>query len=78
MTTTRTAISAARKAATAEFDRYLTATRCTATQYVPQCVIDAATAAYRDVGGRGEIDVVGHGNTTHPVCGVSVRKSATA
>jgi hypothetical protein len=69
-----TAIKTAERAATAEFDAYLTANRSTATPYVPPCVIAAATAAYRAAGGAGEIVVVGRGNRTHPVCSVSVRR----
>ena len=68
-----TPLTAARTAAKAAFDAHLIATRCTATAKVPQDVIDAATAAYREAGGEKDLAVVGHGNCTHPVCGVDVK-----
>ena len=70
-----TAIKTADRAANAAFDAYLVSHRSTATMHVPQGVIDAAKKAFSDAGGRGEIEVVGHGNTTHPVCSVSVRRA---
>ncbi len=51
------------------------ANRATATMYVPKCVIDVAKAAYDEAEGNGEIAVVGHGNATHPVCSVSVKRA---
>ena len=71
-----TAIKLANKAAETAFDRYLKDHRSTATMHIPQCVIDAATAAYREAGGKKQIEVRGHGNTTHPVCSVEVRVKA--
>ena len=67
------AIKIADKAACTAFDAYLVRSRSTATQYVPQEVIDAAEVAYRSAGGTRDIVVVGSGNRTHPVCSVSVR-----
>lgn len=69
-----TAIEIAALAATNAFDELLRANRSTATQSVPESVITAAKAAYKAAGGEGEIEVTGHGNTTHPVCSVSVRQ----
>lgn len=57
------------------FQQYLIAARATATMRVPQSVIDAAQKAYAEAGGTGEIEVIGSGNTTHPVCSVSVRRA---
>lgn len=68
-------LNAARKAANEAFDAYLDRMRSTATMHVPQDVIDAASAAFRAAGGEGEIEVVGHGNRTHPVCSVSVQRA---
>jgi molybdopterin-guanine dinucleotide biosynthesis protein A len=73
-----TALKAARNAAAATFDAYLTRTKSTATPHVPAEVIKAAKDAYAAAGGMGEIVVAGHGNRTHPVCSVSVRKATKA
>jgi hypothetical protein len=61
---------AAQKAADAAFDRHL-GTDSAAT-HVPECVIEAAKAAYVQSGGGGGIRVTGHGNRTHPVIDVVV------
>lgn len=70
---TATAIKTAAQVAKSEFDAYLIAAKSTATMYVPESVIAAAKAAYRDAGGKGEIEVVGTGNRTHPVISVGIR-----
>lgn len=70
------AIKTADKAANDAFDAYLKAHKSTATMHVPPAVVEAAKAAYREAGGKGEIVVKGHGNTTHPVCSVSVQRAA--
>lgn len=76
MTTTRikTPLELAQDAADSAFDAYLTKHAATAAVRVPDGVIAAATKAYRDAYGEGEIEVVGHGNRTHPVCSVTVRR----
>lgn len=63
-------------AAKAEFDRTLG--RDTARFDVPASVVDAANRAFAAAGGTGPIEVIGHGNTTHPVCSVSVRRAKPA
>lgn len=68
------AIKVATKAAEQAFSEYLIASRSTASSYVPPCVVDAAEQAYREAGGTGSVEVVGHGNTTHPVCSVTVQR----
>lgn len=68
------AMKIAQQTAEKAFEQHLQATRCTATQYVPEHVSAAAKAAFEDAGGRGEIVVCGHGNTTHPVCSVEVKR----
>lgn len=67
------AIKAATRAAQDQFDSYLG--HNTAAMHVPQSVIDAANIAYRAAGGKGDIVVRGHGNTTHPVCSVTVESA---
>jgi integrase len=42
--------------------------------YVEQEMVKAALT-WTEAGGTGEIVVKGHGNTTHPVCSVSVAKA---
>lgn len=69
------ALKKANEAASAAFDRYLDAMHATATQYVPESVIDAAQAAYTAAGGKRRIKVCGRGNLSHPVCSVYVRIS---
>ena len=76
MTATKTKpMTAARQAAKEEFDAYLDRNNATATMSVPDCVRTAAIAAFREAGGEGEIDVIGSGNRTHPVCSVDVRRA---
>jgi len=70
-----TAIKQARQAAREEFDDYLDRNNATASFAVPDCVISAAKAAYSAAGGSGEVDVIGRGNRTHPVCSVEVRRT---
>ena len=67
-------LKAANDAAVKEFDAYLEANGGGAAVGVPMCVIEAAEDAYRRAGGKGEIDVHGSGNTTHPVCRVYVTR----
>lgn len=68
------ALTAANEAAKKDFDEYLDYMNATATQYVPHSVEEAAQAAYVAAGGTARIEVRGHGNTTHPVCSVSVHE----
>lgn len=65
----------AEQAAQQEFDSYLGAMHSTASPSVPQCVIEAAQKAYHEAGGKGEIVVRGHGNTTHSICTVTVQRA---
>lgn len=69
------AIDFAQKAAEKAFDDYLLRNHSTATQHIPEEVIEEAQKAYRDFGGSKRIDVRGHGNRTHPVCSVTVTET---
>lgn len=67
-----TPLEKAREAANQAFDEYLARNHWTACSYVPDHVVAAAQRAYVEAGGNGEIEVVGRGNVTHPVCSVDV------
>lgn len=69
-----TALQAARAAAEEEFAAYLHASHATAAAHVPESVIRAARIAYARAGGREAVVVIGHGNTTHPVCSITVER----
>lgn len=75
-TSTKNPLSIARQIAKDEFENYLDQMNSCATMHVPDCVILAANEAYSAAGGQGEIIVFGHGNRTHPVCGVDVKRKA--
>jgi len=66
---------AAMLAAEESFNAYLLRHKAAAAAYVPPEVIDLARAAFAAAGGKGKIVVKGHGNPTHPVCGVTVRRA---
>ena len=70
---TMSPIKAAQAAADSALGRYLGLTHACAAMHIPRCVEIAASDAYVAAGGRAAaIRVVGWGNSTHPVCGVTV------